>query len=558
MSVAQTLDIEAYRMLDNRLSMNQDTRQFQVPIGGSNVTYRSEPSTSAGTSNQITFNLTPNSPNNVIDRTMLFAAGCTINFTRQNGGAPMLRNGQDALRGFNHVVQSTNLTINGMTISQETKYLQDIFNRFTDDLDSLVQFKSISPSLKHPDTTRTYAGGTGSNMNPLGGFNTATIRSQGRGVYPIKVISNNNNDAQIQFDIHELMTISPLEYQGCQVPGLANCTSLSLNFNLESDRSRIWSRDPDGGETNFAVSVVFDTPKIHFCEISLPVFYSLPPSVSTSYYDLQRQVTTVSGNIGPRGSGTIRSNTYQLNQAPSRVIIYAKNTESTPLTTDTFGVITKLDIQYNNMSSILNSATTEQLFMISSVNGSNQSWADFFGSAVDYSVPVGDFYGGNLTSGSIICLDFGKDISSDPTSIPGTSINANFSVEATIQNRINADTTYELVIVYVYAGVLVVSPGSAFKYTSILTRDETLSLPLIEGAQAGNADLKGGAKPMKQLKAAFSTGMDVLKDYKSKKASAVAGARAGTKGNGVYTEGKSAGLSGGQAVSSASLRDRFA
>ncbi len=120
MSVAQTLDIEAYRLLDERLSMNQSTRQFQVKIGGSNVNYRKERATGGDSNSQLTFNLTPNSPNNIIDRTLLFKARALVTLTRtKTAGGPLdntsraLIANQAAVRGFNNIVDSTTISING-------------------------------------------------------------------------------------------------------------------------------------------------------------------------------------------------------------------------------------------------------------------------------------------------------------------------------------------------------------------------------------------------------------------------------------------------------------
>lgn len=572
MSVAQTLDIEAYRLLDERLSMNQDTRQFQVKIGGSNVNYRTEKSTSANSQNQITFNLTPNSCNNVLDRTILFKAKVVLEFTRTSvdgfaAGSRVLNDGKDALRGFNYIVQSTNLSINGQTITEETKYVHDIFNRFTDDLDSLVKFKSLTPSLMNGDLTSDYTKyAASSNFNSLGAWNDSSRRSLGRGFFPYDEIVNtaavqddHEQTASVTVFINELIHLSPCEYQGNQIPGLANVTSLQLTLNLDSDKNKIWSHAKvDAAESTFSVKATIIEPEIQFTEITLPIFYSLPPTISTGYYELVRQ-TSRSAEFTSGKVADLRSDTYQMNQVPSRIIIFARPKENYDATKPEFyGVIKKLNIQYNNMSSIINSASQEQLFMISSINGTNQSWAEFAGSVsvFDQTIEAGGSY--VPTTGSIVCLEFGKDISSDATAIPGTSINANLQITATVGNQTGVTQDFELVILYVYAGVLVISPGASFKYTSILTRDETLSLPLLEGATVGSDHLKGGMTCPSAVHSGLKMGKDVLKSYKAKQGGMKAGMDAGMQARGVYESGSSSGLSGGRSVAKSSLRDRFA
>jgi hypothetical protein len=576
MSVASTLDIEAYRLLDPRLSQNQSTRAFQTTIGGSNVTYRQEASNSVS-SNQVSFQLTPNSPNNVLDRTFMLTTKATVSFATTYNDDPgttrCLEDGFNACRGFNSIVESTNVAINGLTISQETKYVKDIYSRFADDLDGLVKFKSMSPSLMtEGDNFVNYSSGTDTTINPLGSYMGSTRRANGRGFYPIRVVSNATDAtpgnpllAEVEVDIVELFTISPLEYDGNLVPGLANVTSLQLNFNLSSDKQRFWSfAKRDAGEIAAIDNITFSDYKVHFCEITLPVFYSLPPSIALSYYDVQRQFSgsqLVAGSPSQanKTKAQISTQTYQLNQTPSRIIVVVKPVEQNNVhQSDTYAHITGINIQYNNMSSILSSASTQQLFAISSRNGSTQSYAEWSGYAVDYgnAATLGEINNQVALTGSILCLDFGKDVSADPTSIPGTSINANFSMTINYENNTSVATTYEAVVYYVYSGVMVVSPGSAFSYRSLLTRDESLSLPLLEGDSAGSSNLKGGAATAKQYGlSGFAKAKQALD--KASGSGMRAGLSAGMSAAGVHTSGRSSGLTGGMARSKSSLSDIF-
>ena len=207
------------------------------------------------------------------------------------------------------------------------------------------------------------------------------------------------------------------------------------------------------------------------------------------------------------------------------------------------------------MSSIINSATQEQLFMISSINGTNQSWSEFYGQTQI----IPNNANGAITvplTGSIVSLEFGKDISSDPTAIPGTSVNANFQVSAQVKNQHAENRTFELVVLYVYSGVLVISPGSSFKYTSILTRDETLSLPLLEGNNVGSDSLKGGVVCPHEGSTGLKMAKDYLKTFKESKAKGMSAA--GMQAKGVFENHSSTGLAGGRSVAKTSLRDRFA
>jgi len=136
-------------------------------------------------------------------------------------------------------------------------------------------------------------------------------------------------------------------------------------------------------------------------------------------------------------------------------------------------------------------------------------------------------------------------------------VNANFQVSAQVKNQHAENRTFELVVLYVYSGILVVSPGASYKYTSILTRDETLSLPLLEGNNVGSDSLKGGVVCPKEASTGLKMARDYLKTFKEGKGMK-AGMQAGMQAKGVFENHSSSGLAGGRSVAKASLRDRFA
>jgi hypothetical protein len=508
-------DVETKKKLDPRLAVDPSGKEFIINVAGAQVTPRSEPATSKSLST-INFQITPSSPSSVIDRSIIVETHFTFNFAGQTGddAIPLLRRGISAARGFNHAVQSTVLTINGLAISQETQAIQHALSHFSED-DHMVHKQTISPSWMGADYVQAYPViGPQNVINSLATYEDSTRARFGRGCYDMEITTNTRIAAVVKVKFYEYMTLSPLNYSGDLMPGLTNVTSLGLTFNL-ANLERMFIQG-DGTITGLSpAGITLDEATCHLTELSFPVYLNVPPVVTTSYTDIQRQ-TTAGGQIAAGNTRVLSSNSYQLNTVPHSIIVYAKtpdselyaNVKSKTEIPDAYGVIEKIEIQYNNQSSILGSASPIQLFQMSSRNGIDLSWQEFSGKAPRMTNAVGA--GSYLPlCGSLVCLSFGHDISSnDPTAISGTSVNSNFSVKATVRNNNTADKNYDLTILYVYEGVLSIAPGQAYKYTSLLTRDETLNLEIEEGSE-----ISGGAVDFKSLLKKAKSGLKKAAPY---------------------------------------------
>ena len=581
-----SFDVATYRKLDARLSQKPSSRSYVVNASGSQITSRREPSNSSNNNSTITFQLTPNSPNNVIDRAFIVEVDVDITFQGNGNGTNLLHPNMDGPRSFSNICQSSQLSINGLTISQETQSFYHALQHFNG-LEEMVKYMSLSPGLMSPDFLQEYADGLGSDMNSLNDYKNSTRGHIGRGSYPFEVVSNTENSAQVRFKVYDYLTLSPMVYDDSLVPGLTNVTSLQLSFTLQN-LARIWSHGEPNNNQITSAQVNIGQAFVHFTEISMPVYLTPPPVATLAYYDIQRQTSNNNVLLQPGASTVIQSNTYQLNQVPTRIMIYAKETDSNIYSSvrnqvskpDAYATINKVDIQYNNQASILSSASQQQLFQISSRNGVDMSYPEWVGETQILSSVIGESTEQLPLTGSILCLDFGKDISSDPTALPSVSVNANFSLKLDITNKSKSAKNYDLTILYVYQGAIIISPGKAFKYTSALTREQVLSLPLIEGSEADNisgGDFKGFMKKVKSglgtaakyLKPLITPGLDVLQTVATPyvgEPAATVGREAiraltgyGVSGGDYYGDAgvMGGGVRGGQFVEKRSLKSRF-
>ena len=526
-------DVQTKKQLDQRLDVDPSGKEFILDVAGAQVTPRIEPATSLSNST-INFNITPNSPTSVIDRSLIVATKVKFVFTgdgSQPAGAPVLEPGRSAPRGFNYGVQSSSISINGLSISQESQAIMHALSHFSE-ADHMVHKQSLSPSWMAADYVQEYSDvGAETNMNTLSAYKDSTRARFGKGCYDVELIGlMTDTAAEVDVTFYEYLTLSPANYNGNKMAGLTNVTSLQLTFVL-ANLERMWAQAREN-ITNLQVTILESA--CHFQELSFPVYLSVPPVVTYSYTDIQRQTSSRNQLIATGTSAQLSSNSYQLNTVPHSIIVYAKERESDLYAsaasktnrTDSYGVIEKLEIQYNNQSALLSSASQVQLFQMSARNGVDTSWQEFNGRSPLIQAAL---VGGNATidnlplGGSLVCLSFGSDISaSDPTALPGVSINSNFQVRATVKNTANRDIYYDLTVLYVYEGVLSVSPGQAYKYTSLLTRDETLNIE-IDDEISGGKDFSGIIQKAKTglrkaapyLKPLASQALDVAADVGS-------------------------------------------
>lgn len=451
----------------------------------------------------------------MVDRCFLVECDITIDFVGAGNGSNLLQPNCDAPRSLSNIISNTNLTVNGLTISQETRYLYHAFQHFNHK-DQQTTFQSLTPGFLSGDYSQTYEEVFGTSVNPLADYKDSTRSRFGRGSYPFTIVSNTQNAAQVSFKLYELITMSPLIFDDGLYPGLCNVTSLQLSFTLQN-LQRIWSHSTSGGAIITGATVQIGESFCHFTEISTPVYMSIPPVCTLSYYDIQRQTSNNHTIIAPGATATLSSNSYQLNQVPSRIIIFAKEQESTIYDTDehminkpdAYGAIENCSIQLDNQSSLLSQASQQQLYMISSRNGVDMSYAEWIGETTIINPILGESSSKLGLTGSLLTLDFGQDLSADPTFLPSVSVNSNFSVSVRVKNTSLVSKSYDLTILYVYAGALILSPGSAYKYSTLFTREQSLSLPLIEGS-GGSKEFTGGDFKgfMKKMGSSFNRALE--------------------------------------------------
>jgi hypothetical protein len=534
--------VNSKRILDSRLSQSPQNKEFCVPVSGKQVTVRDIPAASQTSLNSINFNLSPNSPANVIDRNILFQFDLEITIPYTVSEPPavndrLIRKSKFAIRGFNHIVQSTNLTINGLTLSQETSAITHAMAHFSKHSD-FVRFNTVSPSLMDCDYVQNYNQASDTvSVNSLAQYTDSTHARFGKGSYNFEIVEDgaiggdvqNGFQAKIRVTLNEMVTLSPLKYDDSYESGLANVTSMEINF-ITWNYARLLAVAsgvaPDKVFTISSVNVELKKARAFMTELSYPSYIAAPLQSIVAYNEIYRQVssgggastqaaTIIEGKV-TGGEGSIVTNNYNLSVGPSKIIVFVKekdsditgNPNTAATTPDTYATINRIEVNFNTSNALLSSATPVVLYQKAQRNGLDMSFQQFTG--VTPNTQSGAFSNGDVanylfTTGSIVALDFSHDLGCmDETSLTSTALNANFSMKIDFQNRSTRPKVFEATVLYVNAGILSLAPSQAFKYNTILTRAETTQLKLVEAATDKPVPMMEG---MVGLKAAEGSGL---------------------------------------------------
>jgi len=210
---------------------------------------------------------------------------------------------------------------------------------------------------------------------------------------------------------------------------------------------------------------------------------------STTNIPLVDIACTNQGKLTYGTTQTVSTQSIQLNQIPDKLIILVRKQlgNQTFKDTDSGLVITGLNINFNNNSGLLASATQEQLYRMTKDNSSNLNWQEFSGRAVrqapslQANAPVKTYGAGVPTIGTFLVLEFGKDIQLvEDFYAPGSLGNFNLQMNLQVVNQNPYSTspipanTYEVVVITMNSGVFVCERGTSSTYTGILTKQDVL------------------------------------------------------------------------------------
>lgn len=440
--------------LDNIMIENE--RKYTVFKSGQDVTYlRSANPTYDNTS--ISWSVTP-SANVWVDRRMLmtFKGRFTLNASAVPVGwagcvqpsADGGLSGIDGVRWMPVQSQCTNcdLQINNGSISTNPSIFLEAVTRYG--WDQLYEESWLGSSPSMHDNSQTYHQTFQTNRNCLGGVVDNVVQCPRGGLY-YNIISNTVNTAVVEVEWSEMFImaspmLSPSEY----ATGIWNVETLNLALTLQNGMSKAWSHNATDGATLTSVSFEFTTAPILTIRqvnpiggIPAPMETRVLPYHQIKTYQDQGEVDLA---VGVSATTTLQSLT--LNGIPSRAYIFCKKNQNafTFNDCDCYARITNVSVDFGPKSNLLGNVPEDSIYQMCVSNGLKYSFQEW-----------------KRYQGSVLCIDFGTDISLDPLMAVGMSDKLQMQITLTYQNIGSSSVTYTCYQVVLFEGLFVYEDGTS-------------------------------------------------------------------------------------------------
>jgi hypothetical protein len=502
---------------------------FAVYSGGAEKTLQKFLATSAS-NNSIIWNIQVPSENVVVSRHPLLQSDInfTINITNPVPAGQLALNygSTDALQAFPLQSLFTNYSVMINNTSVTTN-LQDILPQVMQMYDKRELTRHNSTTPAYPDNSfGLYSSCVGTNSNPLSSaFDTSydtSFQPRGSfqlvGLFPARFVGGVYQDnslvstgvANETWKVYVFCTVaepclalSPFVDIGSDnASGLLGVNTITMTCNVDTTCKRLWSTANTsvaagilGGYISSislgtsgapaGAGVLPSTSAIGFQNTYMLLeFLSLQPSQASQisskcvvgYMDYPRYISSTNlGTILASASTSLTSQNIQLNSVPDLFIICVRQQMATQSWYNTSGFleITGISISFNNKSGILASANQQQLFNLSTKNGSCQTWQEF----------SGGYYGNSVSGAGVLVPSIGSLLVLNPTldfglddTLSASSL-GQFNFQITIQciNQYTYSVNPEIVVITANSGLFITEAGVSQTYQGILSKTDVLN-----------------------------------------------------------------------------------
>lgn len=442
-------------------------RDYCVFRGGQVSTWKPAISTSFSDSS-IQISAPPPNPKILVDRKVLLNVNPIVTLNGDAGVGNLLYNplnGNAAPRShpLQRIITTQTVTLNNTEISSNASDVADPLFWYWSDAHKREIDDSLSPCMN--DQSQQYADLNGGSRNPLNNYASSNSGADiSRGSFPITVISNTRTQAILLLNLTDYLYLPPFLSDGKDGPGFIGLQTMDFNFTL-GNLSLVWSSyDPLVTSVSVTISkltggVIPPAPQLLFNYITPDPLMEVPSSVVYPYYTVQRYPTQV-GTVLPGVSTTMQTNNIQLKSIPNKIYILARrqNSDNTYATTNTFARIDKVNIDWNNNSGLLASATPMDLFHMSQASGLQMSWPQF-----------------NNQVGGIICLTMGRDICLQANEAPGLLGTFNLVVQLGFTNISSSTINFNIYIITVSEGTFTITDNRAVSNIGVISSSDVLN-----------------------------------------------------------------------------------
>jgi hypothetical protein len=566
------MSISIVKHFEPRLNIKPD-RVYSVPIGGQDISYRSyAANTSAGS--QVSWSFT--TPGVRIGIVPCLLMDFVFKFTR-TGSAAVIEppvtstNAAHGVRQWpvHSCIEVANVSFNGTTLTFEpADVIHALLNYGNDSEDRQYH---MSGTAHFPDQFYRFDAGepwiTGAGAGARSPFAKFLDSSQIEDSRNVSLFSCNANgdripnppqgDAEFYIRCQEYLMMSPFKWGKVQSQCLFGIQDFDLNLTMKLNEINAWAGFLAGNTGVFPLvnnsvytqTVADRAPRIHLVYITPQPDVVIPPLLHYPYYEIRRhrgntRQTITTASDAPED---YQFQNLQLGEIPKRMYIYAKDFAPNPVNTGTgssfrapdwFANIKALNITFDAAVGRFTSYKSIDLCRVSQENGYKRSFFEWEGSV-----------------GSVMCIEFGKDLALNPLLAPGVRGSFELQVAVRFRNQGHEDITFQPYIVLVPEGVFSIDDQLISRSIGTLTEIMVAQAPFVDLPQSVVPNYQGGNFGPNLAK--FAKGMrgpaaDAL-EYGAKAASAAAPY---VRGKGPRSTGGSRNTTGGRSLRATSLARR--
>ena len=360
----------------------------------------------------------------------------------------------DALRQYplNSIIDVTSCQVNGENLSENSGDKLHALHCYGSNLEEMSRVVSTSPT--YPDQYQDYddyvTEGTGKNC--LGAFGENGVPCGARGGFVVEVVDANTFRAVVV----ESLQLSPFHNGlGYAEEGMVNVNQININLRFKSELSRILSHSAAGNAITSVSCTFYERPQCLVRFITPNMTQRIPEIQHLGFHSDQDYIKDI-GTLAPGASGKRTTDVIKLGQIPESVYIFIRHSRDSSdfKTADSFLVIDRVNILFNNESGLLSGCGVEDLYEISARNGCNLSF------------PAWSNY-----RGSVLKLKFGQDIGLPDYLAPGCQTQASIQITIDYTNKSKNSFTGELYTVFRNTGTFSIFENGARASVGNLTPD---------------------------------------------------------------------------------------
>ena len=453
-----------------------DNPKNAVYIGPTNQSLFVYPASSASSQNIIFNNICAPSLSTVMGRTLRVAMSVSVNTTYITAtgvggqfnaltvaaGAPVAIVGTGVngkatacLRAspLANIISSADVRLNGGSTSVALNQYSTIYP-FLRSNEDIKRFGAEMPSQCDNGAVYENLSAT-SPFNSVNGNSSVPARGSFLATLTATAVDGANTLNTYTIEWTEELLISPFLTGHWQDDvGLCNVNNLTISLRLD-DLKTMFSCITSGGIVSASINTGDALPRllVEFNSQNSILAARTPQTAVYEYHQIQtyiRAVGSLSGAVAVNNAGTVNGDSIRLPCLPSKIYLFIAPTTKQAHIPDHFVNITKVSINFNDKTALLNGMNESSLYKMSAFNAGSMN-----GSAYP------NFNQYRFGCGSIIIIDVEKNLSVSESSQPGSQ-NQYSTFQATITySTKNLCAVASVANDYTFYQVIV-SPGKAF------------------------------------------------------------------------------------------------